>query len=162
MMHKIMEFILPILFASSEAMIWILLIAVLIVIGKGKLLPSEKMLMIERKGQYRMVLAPGLNLAQPFIEAIAKQLSPNEFDYEGLSLFFEVRDKQVATRKQPSYLLEICQRNGVLHFETRPVDRPLQLTDFGNGQSLAGEIEKIVHAIGVSWGIGLQKVDLPV
>jgi hypothetical protein len=162
MMHKIMEFILPILFASSEAMIWILLIVILIIIGKGKLLPSERMLVIERKGQYRMVLAPGLNLAQPFIEAIARQVSPSETGHEGLSLYFEVRDKQVATRKQPSYLLEICIRDGVLHFETRPVDRPLHQTDPDTGQSLAGEVEKIVRTIGVSWGIGLQRVELPV
>ena len=161
-MHKIMEFILPIVFASSEAMIWILLIAILIIIGKGKLLPSEKMLVIERKGQYRMVLAPGLNLAQPFIEAIARQVSPHETGPDGLSLCFEVRDKHVATHKQPSYLLEIGMRDGVLHFETRPVDQPLCPTDAGSEQGPAGEIEKTVRAIGVSWGIGLQKVALPV
>ncbi|ADE10298.1 hypothetical protein Slit_0056 [Sideroxydans lithotrophicus ES-1] len=157
-MHRIMEFILPVVFASTEAMIWILLIAILIIFGKGKLLPSEKMLVIERKGQYRMVLAPGLNLAQPFIEAIAKQVSPHEAGHDDLSLCFEVRDKHVATRKQPSYLLEIGMRDGVLHFETRPVDQPLHPSDPGNGQTLAGEIEKTVHAIGISWGISVQKV----
>jgi hypothetical protein len=161
-MHRIMEFVLPVVFASTEAMIWILLIAILIIFGKGKLLPSEKMLVIERKGQYRMVLAPGLNLAQPFIEAIAKQVSPDGSGHDGLSLCFEVRDKHVATRKQPSYLLEISMRDGVLHFETKPVDQPLRPTDSGTGQSLAGKIEKTVRTIGDSWGIGLQKVELPV
>jgi hypothetical protein len=158
-MHKIMEFILPVVFASSEAMLWILMITILIVIGKGKLLPSEKTLVIERKGQYRMVLAPGLNLAQPFIEAIAKQVSLREACAEGALLCFEVRDKNVATRKQPSYLLEIRVHGGELNFETRPAERASHSAGSSGSQGVAGEIEKIVHAIGAAWGIGVQKVE---
>jgi len=158
-MHKIMEFILPIIFASSEAMLWILLITILVIIGKGKLLPSEKTLVIERKGQYRMVLAPGLNLAQPFIEAIAKQVLLPEACADGAMLSFEVRDKNVATRKQPSYLLEIRVRDGELNFETRAAEPVSHPAGASGSHGMAGEIEKIVHAIGVSWGIGVHKVE---
>ena len=160
-MHKIMEFVLPVVFASAEAMIWILLITVLIIFGKGKLLPSEKTLVIERKGQYRMVLAPGLNLAQPFIEAIAKQVSLSDASKDGTLLRFEVSDKHVATRKRPFYLLEICIREGVLHFETKPVEQTSRSVGADGSQSMTGEIEKAVHAIGAAWGIGLQKVNYP-
>lgn len=161
-MHRIMEFVLPVVFASGEAMIWILLITVLIIFGKGKLLPSERTLVIERKGQYRMVLAPGLNLAQPFIEAIAKQVSLNEANHDDMLLRFEVKDKHVATRKRPFYLLEICVREGVLHFETKLVEQVSRTVDSGVGKNMAGEIEKAVHSIGAAWGIGLQRVDHPV
>ena len=162
MMHKILEFILPFAFASAEAMIWILLITVLIIFGKGKLLPSEKTLVIERKGQYRMVLAPGLNLAQPFIEAIAKQVALGETCQDGSLLCFEVSDKHVATRKRPFYLLEICIREGVLHFETKPVEQISCAVDADGSHHMAGEIEKVVHSIGAAWGIGLQRVNYPV
>jgi hypothetical protein len=154
-----MEFILPVIFASGEAMLWILMIVILVIIGKGKLLPSEKTLVIERKGQYRMVLAPGLNLAQPFIEAIAKQVSLHEACADGALLCFEVRDKNVATRKQPSYLLEIRVREGELNFETRRAETVSHSAGSSGSHGIAGEIEKVVHAIGVSWGIGVQKVE---
>jgi tartrate dehydratase beta subunit/fumarate hydratase class I family protein len=154
-----MEFVLPVVFASGEAMIWILMITILVIIGKGKLLPSEKTLVIERKGQYRMVLAPGLNLAQPFIEAIAKQVSLREACVDGALLCFEVRDKNVATRKQPSYLLEIHVRDGELNFETRSAQTASHSAGSSGSHRMAGEIEKVVHAIGVSWGIGVQRVE---
>lgn len=158
-MHKIMEFILPVVFASAEAIFWVLLITVLVIFGKGKLLPSEKTLVIERKGQYCMVLAPGLNLAQPFIEAIAKQVSLREACAEGTLLCFEVRDKNVATRKQPSYLLEIRVHDGELNFETRLAERASHSAGSFGSHGVAGEIENVVHAIGTAWGIGVQKVE---
>ncbi|WP_283745857.1 hypothetical protein [Sideroxydans sp. CL21] len=158
-MHKIMEFILPVVFASAEAIFWVLLITVLVIFGKGKLLPSEKRLVIERKGQYRMVLAPGLNLAQPFIEAIARQVSLGEACEDGALLCFEVRDKHVATRKRPSYLLQINQYDGLLHFEARPVEQPVRTAGSSGAHDMAGQVEKAVHAIGSAWGIGLQKID---
>ena len=50
-MHEILGFILPVIAASAEAMIWVLIIVTLVLIGRGKILPSEKPIIIERTGQ---------------------------------------------------------------------------------------------------------------
>lgn len=144
-MHKIMEFILPVVFASAEAMIWVLLIGVLVLIGRGKLLPSEKPHNIERTGLYRMRLAPGLNLAQSFIEAVAKQLAPMHSTADGLLASYEVSDKSIATRKQPHYLLLISIRDGLLHFEARA---PLADNEtLPEGTALPELTARITHAL---------------
>lgn len=159
-MHKIMEFVLPVVFASAEAMLWILLISALILIGRGKLLPSEKTHIIERKGQYRMLLAPGLNLAQSFIESIAKQITLHDAaKQDGSSLCFEVRDKSIATRKHPAYFLDISIRDGMLHFETRAsAPEAGRMNEEGKTHAAFDEIENVVRATAQMRGIGLQKI----
>lgn len=159
-MHTLMEFILPVLSASGEAVIMVLIVVVLFLIGRGRLQPSEKTLVIERPGQYRMILAPGLNLAQPFIEAVAKRISlRDDTPPEGLPLHFEVRDKEVATPKQPVYLLAIYRDNGILRFEARsaPHDSPLAAPAISNAQE--HDIEEAVRVVSESWGIGVARVD---
>lgn len=162
-MQELMEFILPVVFASGEAMIWVLLIVALIVIGRGRLEPSEKTLFIERESRYSMELAPGLNLALPFVEAIAEQVSlKNGVKQDGALLCYEVLDRHIATRKLPSYLLLISIRKGVLHFETIPVSERAKLNNPGLAALIPGEylnaIENTVRAIGESWTIELRKV----
>src|ERR1017187_8007828 len=120
-MHEIMGFIWPMMAASAEGMMWFWIIVVLVIIGRGKILPSEKAIIIDRKGKYKMELAPGLNLAQPFIEAIADHAPLREDTAQnGFILSFEVRDKNIASRKQPFYLLLVSLQNGYLSFEARP------------------------------------------
>jgi hypothetical protein len=159
-MHKIMEFVLPVVFASAEAMLWILLISALILIGRGKLLPSEKTHIIERKGQYRMLLAPGLNLAQSFIESIARQITLHDAaKQDGSLLCFEVRDKSIATRKHPAYFLDISIRDGMLHFETRASAPEAGCADDANkSPAVLEEVEQVVRAAAQIRGIGLQKI----
>lgn len=162
-MHEILGFILPVFAASAEAMIWILLIVILIIIGKGKILPSEKPVIIERKGQYKMHLAPGLNLAQPFIEAIANKAPLREItNQNGLIFRFTVRDKNIATRKQPFYLLEVSLLNGCLCFDARPAQQepaPLNTRSFAyDGQTMMADVENAIHAVAKLWGIGLHRI----
>jgi hypothetical protein len=162
-----MEFVLPVVFASGEAMIWVLLIVTLIVVGRGKILPSEKTLVIERQCRYSMVLAPGLNLALPFVEAIAEQIFLcKDAKRDGTLLCFEVRDPHIATRKQPSYLLMISIRNSLLHFETKPVSPQAAFHDAGHTPLCASdkqgtEIENAVHVIGKAWTITLRRIAQP-
>ncbi len=52
----------------------ILITLVVLTIRSGKSVVLENPLIIERAGQYHITLAPQLNLALPFIEAIAKQI----------------------------------------------------------------------------------------
>ena len=154
-MHEIMQFILPVVAASGEAMLWILMILILVVIGRGKMLPSEKHLIIERHGKYRMDLAPGLNLAQPFIEAIAQQI-PVGNSTDNLTLRFEVRDKNISSRKQPFYLLSVSLQNGHLSFEACPSQEPHTVPH--SDEILHPEIVNAIHAVANTWGIGLQRV----
>ena len=156
-MHEIMQFVLPVVAASGEAMLWILMILILVVIGRGKMLPSEKRLIIERQGHYKMDLAPGLNLAQPFIEAIAQQISASHAQ-DQLTLRFKVRDKNISSRKLPFYLLSVSMQNGHLSFEASPSHSALDDISTHSDSTLLAEIENTIHSIAKTWGIGLQRV----
>lgn len=163
-MHEIMEFLLPIFAASAEAMIWVLMIVTLIVIGRGKMLPSEQSLVIERNGQYRMDLAPGLNLAQPFIEAIASQVTLREdTNHNGLILCFEVRDKNLSSRKQPFYVLKVSSQNGYLSFDAKLTSQESILhnttSSAYDGRTMMHDIENAIHAVAKLWGIGVQRIN---
>lgn len=90
----------------------------LIFFRPGKTPPLNNPLVIERPGQYHMTLAPQLNLAQPFIEAVAKQIgTPSDSPQYSATQYFEMRDKQVTAHGHGSYLLAITQRNGMLYFQ---------------------------------------------
>src|SRR5487761_2630846 len=84
----------------------------LIFFRPGKTPPLENPLVIERAGQYHLTLAPRLNLAQPFIEAVAGQLALSSAQNIA-SQFFEVRDKQVVAHGYDFYLLAVSRRNGL-------------------------------------------------
>ena len=93
-------------------------ILLLIYFRPGKTPPLGSPLVIERAGQYQVTLAPQLNLAQPFIEAIAKQIiTPVDTIQYSVTQCFEVRDKQVTAHGYKHYLLAITQRNGMLFFQ---------------------------------------------
>lgn len=159
-MHEILGFILPVIAASAEAMIWVLIIVILVLIGRGKMLPSEKPIIIERTGQYKMTLAPGLNLAQPFIEAIVSQVPLREDrGQNALLLRFEVRDKNIASRKQPFYLLEIAMQNGYLCFDAGTVQKELMFDNAALCGALMDDVENASHTVAKLWGIGLQRVN---
>ena len=90
----------------------------LIYFRPGKTPPLDNPLVIERPGHYRVTLAPQLNLAQPFIEAIAVQIiQPLDKDHHSRTQCFEVRDRQVTAHGHKHYLLAITQRNGMLYFQ---------------------------------------------
>ncbi len=164
-MHEIFEFILPIVFSAGEAVIATLILLVLVLIGRGKIFPSERVLVIERKGQYSMILAPGLNLAQPFIEAIAKKIHWREDAYQDCVLcWYEVRDKHVATNKRPCYFLAISLQNNALHFEANFVSQeatlpaPSDMVKLGSIDVIIEDVENGVCSIAKSWSIGVQRI----
>lgn len=90
----------------------------LIFFRPGKTPPLNNPLVIERPDQYHMTLMPQLNLAQPFIEAIAAQIgkSSDSTQYSATQ-YFEVRDKQVTAHGHDCYLLAITRCNGILYFQ---------------------------------------------
>ena len=93
----------------------------LIFFRPGKTPPLSKTLVIDRPGKYHITLAPHLNLAQPFVEAIAQQLmEPSERSGDSNTLFFDVRDKQATAHGHEAYLLAITQRDGILFFQATP------------------------------------------
>lgn len=162
-MHEIMGFIWPMMAASAEGMMWFWIVVILIIIGRGKILPSEKTIIIDRKGQYKMELAPGLNLAQPFIEAIVKQISLREVaSQDGVLLSFEVRDKNINSRKQPFYLLQVSLQNGYLSFDARPAPQTPFFSDTTSfeydNQKIMEDVENAIHAAAKLWGISLNKI----
>ncbi len=93
-------------------------ILLLIYFRPGKMPPLDSPLVINRTGHYQATLAPQLNLAQPFIEAIAEQLAPaNGEQPDSTAQIFEVYDNQVMARSQQFYLLAISRREGMLYFQ---------------------------------------------
>ena len=90
----------------------------LIFFRPGKTPPLANQLTIERPGQYHITLAAQLNLAQPFIEDIARQLGTSgSTGQDSTTQCFEVRDKNVTAHGHDFYLLAITQRNGMLYFQ---------------------------------------------
>ena len=88
----------------------------------GKTPPLDNPLVIERPGKYKMTLAPKLNLAQPFIEAISGQMDKLSLSAQHGNTVqcFAVNDKQVAANKNNVYLLAIVLREGMLYFLAEP------------------------------------------
>ncbi len=165
-MHELMEFVFPIVFSSGEALIAILIVVTLFAIGRGKIVPSQKPLVIERAGQYSMALAPGLNLAQPFIEAIAKRIVVRGNPAQDCHLYcLEVRDKDVSSATRPCYLLSISLRNGVLHFDARFGSGASELRTAGEVldldvvRTLLQNVEQEICHIADSWGISIHKLE---
>lgn len=97
----------------------------LIFFRPGKTPPLQNPLVIERPGQYHLTLAPKLNLAQPFIEAVVNQIGTSgEAGQSSATQFFEVYDNQVAAHGFDLYLLAITRRNGILLIQAaRPVSK---------------------------------------
>ncbi len=84
----------------------------------GKTPPLNNPLVIDRPGKYHVTLAPNINLAQPFVEAIAKELTSfGSRVGDSNTLFFDVLDKHVKAHGHDNYLLAITQRNGILLFQ---------------------------------------------
>jgi len=84
----------------------------------GKTPPLKNPLVINRPGQYHVTLAPHLNLAQPFVEAIAHQLiGSSKRSGDSSTQFFKVTDKHVTSHGHDTYLLAITQRDGILLFQ---------------------------------------------
>jgi len=88
------------------------------ILRPGKTPPLDNPLVIERPGQYHMTLAPQINLAQPFIEAVAKQMgAPDDPSRHSETQYFEVRDNQVKAHGDDCYLLAVTLRNNMLYFQ---------------------------------------------
>jgi hypothetical protein len=84
----------------------------------GKTPPLSNPLVINRPGKYHVTLAPHLNLAQPFVEAIAQQLTESsERSGNCGTQYFRVTDKHVTSHGHDTYLLAITQRDGILLFQ---------------------------------------------
>ena len=92
-------------------------VILLIIFRPGKTPPLNNPLVIERAGAYHITLAPQLNLAQPFIEAIAKELSHSPVVGHSAPQYFEVDDAQAKAHGHKAYLLAVTRRNGMSYFQ---------------------------------------------
>lgn len=83
----------------------------------GKTPPLDNQLIIERPGRYKMTLAPKLNTAQPFIEAVIDRIVRSNVAVQQINCvrYFAVSDRQVATNNGDIYLLAIIYRAGMLY-----------------------------------------------
>ncbi|MDR2195970.1 MAG: hypothetical protein LBE50_05145 [Gallionellaceae bacterium] len=93
-------------------------IILLIVFRPGKVTPLENPLTINRIGQFSAVLAPMLNLAQPFLETVSRKLSEaDRHPGDTAPLYFSVQDREVRAHGEDHYLLAATLRGGVLYFQ---------------------------------------------
>jgi len=90
----------------------------LIFFRPGKTPPLSNPLVINRPGKYHITLAPHLNLAQPFIEAVAQKLmESSKHDDDSNTQYFKATDKHVTSHGHDTYLLAITKRDGILLFQ---------------------------------------------
>lgn len=84
----------------------------------GKTEPLQSPLVINRVGQFNAVLAPMLNLAQPMLENISRNLGEQERQSGNCQpQYFKVKDKEVKAHGKDFYLLAATLRDGVLYFQ---------------------------------------------
>ena len=114
----------------------ILFTIVVIVLKPGRTPPLENPLVIERIGQFRATLAPRLNLSQPLLEHISRNLTGQARSLGDTSTFyFSVRDADVKAHGTDHYLLAATLHDGMLYFE---VCSPRPLTyDYNTIQNAA-------------------------
>lgn len=85
----------------------------LIFFRPGKTPVLENPLVIDRLGQYRISIAPQLNLAQPFVEAVGKRLAADTLAQNCTQeCSFAVYDKQAVPREHSFYWLVAAIRKG--------------------------------------------------
>jgi hypothetical protein len=95
----------------------ILFTIVVIVIKPGRTPPLENPLVIERTGQFRATLASKLNLAQPLLESISKNLSSQARSLGDTNTFyFSIQDGDVKAHGAHHYLLGVTLHDRILHF----------------------------------------------
>ena len=105
----------------------------------GKIPPLDNPLVIERPGQYKIRLAPKLNLVLPFVESIAGRIAPtDEMKICQSVKFFAIRDQQIAENQNAVYFLVLTFQHGMLDIQAvRPsqsmkssyIDWIMQLTE---------------------------------
>ncbi len=88
----------------------------LIFFRPGKTPPLQNPLIIERPGQYRLTLAPQLNLAQPFIENFAGRIAELAEAWSN-TIYFEVHDNRLKAHGCAHYLLALTRIDGMLYVE---------------------------------------------
>jgi hypothetical protein len=118
-------------------LVTLVLLIVVFVVKPGRTPPLKNPLIIDRTGKYHITLAPQLNLAQPYIEDISKQLDKiGSLPLNSSTHYFEVRDADVKAHGRDYYLLAVTQRSGKLYFQAIsshagfPQDRLNELKEF--------------------------------
>ena len=95
-----------------------LCILFLVFFRPGKTPPMKNPLVIARPGKYHVTFAPLLNLAQPFVEAVAQRLLESAIGSgNSATQFFEVQDALVTAHGHATYLLAITKRDGMFYFQ---------------------------------------------
>ncbi|MEO6423196.1 MAG: hypothetical protein ABIR84_11105 [Candidatus Nitrotoga sp.] len=102
----------------------IITIIIVLTIRNTKRAVLENPVILNRTGQYHATLAPKLNNAQAFIEAIAMQMPARDESQNSSTQCFEVRDPEIAKIGHELYLLAITMRHGILYFQAI-IPRPL-------------------------------------
>lgn len=96
----------------------LLITIVVIIIKPGRTPPLENPLVIERVGQFHATLAPKLNLAQPLLEGISRNLSSQaRASGNSSAYFFSVLDGDVKAHGMDHYLFAVVLHAGMLHFK---------------------------------------------
>jgi hypothetical protein len=115
----------------GESLLLITVITLIVLtIRRARPVVLDSSVVIQRPGQYHIILAPQLNRAQTFIEQIAKQyllLHPPKGDLP--SQYYEVRDPAVFAKGESAYLLAVTLRDGMLYFQAINPQRLLHDAD---------------------------------
>ncbi len=137
----------------GESLLLITLVTlVILTIRRSKPVLLDHPLIISRPGQYHITIAPQLNPAQSFLEAVAQQLGSVVALPDSELCCYAVHDAKVATDKDKLYLMALAVRDGMLYFQAinpMPVlsdkeSHHRTLSEFAN----AVLIEHALHGVG--------------
>lgn len=91
---------------------------VVLTIRRGKPVILDNPVIIHRPGKYHITLAPQLNRAQTFIEAIVQQVGDMaQTASDSATQYFAVHDEKVFASGEKLYLLAVASRGGMLYFQ---------------------------------------------
>ncbi len=134
-----------------------LTIIALIIFRPGKTEPLDNPLVINRIGQFQAVLAPKINLAQPLLESVSRNLDEQQrHSGDSRPLYFKVSDREVKAHGKNFYLLAATLRDGVLYFQaTAPEDnrdnletiRAFSETELSRHPARAAHSDQAEHAL---------------
>jgi hypothetical protein len=126
----------------------------LVIFRSGKTPKSDKPHIIERTGLYRITFAPQLNLAQPFIEAVARLLLQDGLMIEsGAEYVFVVHDTHGLPKGNEHYFLTITRHNGLLEFAATELSASHRAA---SGNADGAIMLEVLQAVAAKYGIAVE------
>lgn len=129
----------------------------LIFFRPGKTPMLDNPLVIDRLGQYRISIAPQLNLAQPFVEAVGKRLAADTRARSTTQeCSFAIFDKQAVPREQDFYWLVVSIRNGIPDLQVAAARNSVKPAPSASVIESENPVVQLIQSVAIEYGIRIE------